>query len=287
MIPLNREINIQTPAKVNFFLYIQKKRSDGYHELLMDLVPISFFDTIRFLPSDKDGIQLESNIEGLCPEYNLVIKAVRLLERQTNRQFSLGIQLKKMIPTGAGLGGGSGNAAGVLVTLNQVFELGLTHDQLRYLALKLGADVPFFIDPRPSLASGIGEKLSFLPCFKPLHLLLLFPNFSISTKEAYADCLISARKRNIEEYSTQHLKTMAPDINDFWNSLIKRYPILNTSRQQIESQGAVFTGISGSGSTLFGVFPDETSRNRAYASLVDKGNWQLYHCETMNHYTYL
>ncbi len=149
---LTKKVVVQTPAKINFYLYIQGKRADGYHDLLLDLVPVSLYDTIEFQTSNTDQLKLSTHLGNLPQEENLVVKAVRLLEAHLNESFYLNIRLIKRIPSGAGLGGGSGNAAGTLVTLNKVLGLDLCQDDLLKMAMKLGADVPFFVRPRPSIA---------------------------------------------------------------------------------------------------------------------------------------
>ncbi len=284
---LKRQVKFQTPAKINFFLYIQGKRSDGYHELFLDLIPVSLFDSIEITPSRTGGIELESNLDDVSLENNLVVKAVRLLENETNEAFSLKIKHHKTIPTGAGLGGGSGNAAGTLVVLNQLFDLKFSEGQIRKMALSLGADVPFFVHPRPSIAEGIGEILSPLPSFPSLHLLLIFPGFSISTKEAYASCTISARKEQITGYSLQRLTVLKPEMNDFWRPLVEEYPELEQARTSLKRQNAIYSGLSGSGSTVFGVFKDRDSRDSAFSSLSDRSDWSLFRCQTLEEHQYV
>lgn len=284
---LDQQIDFLTPAKVNFFLFVHDKRPDGYHELILDLIPISLYDKIEFYPSPKNGIELETNLPQVSPQDNLIVKAIRLLEERTNQRFSLNIRLCKVIPTGAGLGGGSGNAAGTLVVLNQFFKLGLSAGELRDIALKLGADVPFFIRPKPAVAKGIGEKLTFIPSFAPCHLLILFPNFSSSTSEAYARCNISARKTVLSDYSLGGLKKLTPDMNDFWEYLTQKFPKLEEFRWRLLGENAVSAGLSGSGSSLYGIFPDINSREQALARLTSPADYTLFPCATLGDHQYL
>jgi 4-diphosphocytidyl-2-C-methyl-D-erythritol kinase len=281
-----KELQFQTPAKINFFLFIQNKRPDGYHDLLMDLIPVSLYDSITIRKKKDRGIDLKSNLPGVPVEDNLVYKAIKLLEEHVGKRFALTIDLLKRIPSGAGLGGGSGNAAGVLVVLNQWYQLGLSITELKEIALNLGADVPFFVNPEPSLAQGIGEKLTSLPFFKPLSLLLLYPGFSIATGFAYSICHISARKKPIGGYSLSELQELGPEINDFWPSLKEKHPTLETCRKTLLSHGAEFCGLSGSGSTLYGVFADKSNRDRAFSKLDNHPQWQLFPCETLPKHPY-
>lgn len=282
MLELEKSISVDCPAKINLFLFIQKKRDDGYHELLMDLIPVSLFDRLEFLPPQKSGIHLTSNLNNVNPEDNLVIKAARILEVQSNQKFSLKINLNKNIPWGAGLGGGSSDAGVTLTTLNRLYQLNFTDRQLKDMALKLGADVPFFLQPQPSLAEGIGEKLTLLPVFTPLFLILIFPNFPISTHTAYTECRISKRKNVISEYSTANLSRYNAETNDFWIPLSRQYPELEQCRSNLINENAIFAGMSGSGSTIFGVFKNKQLRNRAYKNLRSNTDWRIIHCETLN-----
>lgn len=285
---LTETIQFSTPAKVNFFLSIQNKRPDGYHELLMDLVPISLFDSFELSPCSENRVELSTNMKGVPMEENLIVKAIRLLEKRSGKNCSLTIQQTKNIPSGAGLGGGSGNAAGFLVVLNRYFRLGFSDSELRTMALSLGADVPFFIDPRPAIARGIGEQLTFLPEFQPLHLLLISPGFPISTGEAYAQCHISGNKVVYSDYSPEAFKQHKPERNDFWPALVDKYDALEQCRSEIlKTEGAIAAGMSGSGSTLYGVYKDRKSRDQAHERLQGaNSDWKPYSCETMSRYDY-
>jgi 4-diphosphocytidyl-2-C-methyl-D-erythritol kinase len=275
-----------TPAKINLFLRIQKKRADGFHDLLLDLLPVSLFDEIELHPFDGNGLQLEGNLENLSPESNLVIKAVRLLEQEVKQLFSLKIRLEKNIPTGAGLGGGSGNAAGMLVVLQRLLNLSIPEDRIQQMALQLGADVPFFLKARPSLARGIGEKLSQLPDFSPLFLLLVYPGFSISTAEAYKICQISGQTAPLRRYTMDELTNLRPEMNDFWIPLTKRYPELEKCRTTLMERGAIAAGLSGSGSTIFSIFETREQRDRVAVSLRNHSHWRIFPCETLRQHKY-
>lgn len=279
-------LQFKTPAKINLFLFIQGRRPDRYHILLMDLLPVSLCDSITIRKKGGGGIDLKSNLPDVPVKNNLVYQSIRFLEEYTGKKFSLAIDLMKRIPSGAGLGGGSGNAAGMLVVLNRWYQLGLSVSELKEIALKLGADVPFFIEPVPSLAQGIGEKLTQLPAFEPLSLLLLYPGFSISTGYAYSVCHISARKKPPGGYSLQELLKHSPELNDFWLPLKKQFPLLETGRKALMDQGAVFSGMSGSGSTLYGIFNDAQTQNRAFTELSRMTDWQLFPCKTLQNHTY-
>ena len=283
---LHTTIEILTPAKINFNLFIQGKRPDGYHELSLDLFPVSFYDTLSFQKTESGNLELETNLSEVSSEDNLVFKAIRILEQKTGLRFSLKVKLSKKIPSGAGLGGGSGNAAGTLVAVNKLLKLKIPANRLLEYAKTLGADVPFFINPRPSLATGIGERLTELPLFSSLHLLLLYPGFPISTKTAYAICQKSGRILKKTNYSLDLFRKLGPEINDFWNPLKLEFPTLDLCRQTLLKHGAIFSGLSGSGSTLFGVFPEKKTRNKAYQKLQNEKKWTLVKCETLPEHCY-
>lgn len=283
----NRCVCLQTPAKINTYLYLQRKRPDGYHELVMDLIPIALFDQIEIKETQTGGVEFTSNLAGVAQEDNLVVKAIRILEQETKQRFSLTAKLTKNIPTGAGLGGGSGNAAGMMVALNALYDLRLSLVRLRQLALDLGTDVPFFIEPRPSLAEGKGERLTALPDFPSLQLLLLYPGFEISTRHAYANSCVSGRSCPRTGYLLSDFTGLDPGINDFWPSLALEFPQLKYCRQALLEQGAVFAGLSGSGSTVFGVFPTEAACKLAFSKLATESAWKLFPCKTLPAFSYL
>jgi len=275
-----------TPAKINLYLRIQRQRPDGYHELLLDFIPVSICDRIELQLLETERLILEGNLAGLDAEENLVVKAVRVLEKESGKRFPIHIRLDKRIPTGAGLGGGSGNAAGMLVMLNRLCELSISEQRLKALALQLGADVPFFITPQPSLAGGIGERLTPLPHFEPLHLLLVYPGFSISTAEAYRHCIVSGSPAALSTYDLREICGLRPEMNVFWVPLVRLYPELEACRTALLSSGACAAGLSGSGSTVFGVFRTKQKRDEACAFLEGNSGWQVFPCESLRSYEY-
>lgn len=285
--PVFAALTIRTPAKINFYLFIQSKRTDGYHELIMDLVPISLFDCITFSPTNSKSLVFSSNIPEVEKESNLIVKAIRLLEKECGKKIAVKIDLTKSIPSGAGLGGGSGNAAGTLVVINKLFGLNIPDQTLQQLALKLGADIPFFLNPKPSLAKGIGERLTALQKFDPIHIILVYPGFPIATKKAYSVCHKSGRKELLSNYSLSEFKDLQPDVNDFWLPLKEIYPQLKVCQETILNQGAIFSGLSGSGSTIFGIFPDKATRDKAFSSLGNCQDWSVFKCKTLPAFCYL
>lgn len=286
--PSINNLQIQTPAKINFSLFIQRRRRDGYHDLLLDFLPINLFDTIQFNIKKDGKTSLTSNFPELDGAHNLISKTVRELEKVSNRQLHLDIKLNKQIPMGAGLGGGSGNAAGTLIALNYLYQLNLTQPQLSEIALKLGADVPFFLNPTPSIATGIGEQLTKINTCNKFYMIAVYPDLHISTKEAYENCDISGRTTLFEKYSLDVLSQLSlTDLNDFWNYLASHYPEFKLCQQLLKENQALTTGLSGSGSTVFGIFRNQKERDQVFLHLDLKPGYKGFSCETMDSHSYL
>ncbi|MGA1121146.1 MAG: 4-(cytidine 5'-diphospho)-2-C-methyl-D-erythritol kinase, partial [bacterium] len=177
-----------TPAKINTILQILSKREDGFHEIFTHMVPISFFDELTLQEHSMKHFSFRCNLRELEGPENLVWRALKLFEEASGRTVRLIIHLQKRIPTGGGLGGGSGNAAATLLALNRWYDEPLAEKELEELGEQLGSDVPFFLNPRPTLATGRGNVLRSLQNYPLGEILLVIPTFSISTAKAYGDC---------------------------------------------------------------------------------------------------
>ncbi|MGD8779906.1 MAG: 4-(cytidine 5'-diphospho)-2-C-methyl-D-erythritol kinase [Ignavibacteria bacterium] len=251
-------IEIKSPAKINIGLNILNKRHDGFHNLQTIFYPLyDLYDLIKIKKSDH--FYFESNNEILTnDESNLIIKAVKLLEKTTQRSFNVEIELIKNIPMGAGLGGGSSNAATVLVSLNEMFKLGIQYDQMIDLALELGSDVPFFIKSKPSIGFSRGETLKQidLDIVKPI--LIVNPGIHISTKEAFASVEIKQPKLDFNQISVSDLSDynyLKKNLtNDFEEFVFSKYPEIGSIKSTMYEMGAKYSLMSGSGSTVYGIF---------------------------------
>ena len=180
-------IEIKAPAKINIGLNIVEKRKDGYHNLETFFYPIcDLFDVLTFEQSDDFSFNCDVD-ELNSLEDNLVVKAKTLLEDETNKKLNIKINLQKNIPIGAGLGGGSSDAAATLISLNEMFTLNIPYDRLLELALQLGSDVPFFLKAKPAIGKSRGEILAIKEFEIPKYILLVNPRIHISTKEAFAN----------------------------------------------------------------------------------------------------
>lgn len=242
-------------AKVNLGLNILRKRPDGYHDIESCLFPVPLMDALEIIPSDlfsftNSGLTVDHNNGD-----NLCIKAYNLIR---SRYYipEVNMHLHKVIPMGAGLGGGSADAAFTLKMLNDLFELRINTDQLKEFASELGSDCPFFIDNKPALATGTGTDLAPISLdLKGKYLALVFPNLSISTAEAYANVKPSEPSVELREAFTLPGANWKDQIkNDFEASIFPNYPLLAKLKEILYEQGANYAAMSGSGSTLFGLF---------------------------------
>lgn len=248
------------PAKINLGLAIQEKRADGFHEITSFFYPIPLFDVVEIVEAKEltfqsFGLSIDSSMED-----NLVVKAYRLLESK----FALppvAITLQKNIPMGAGLGGGSSDATQMLKLLNEKFALNLSSEKLREYAAELGSDCAFFVEHQPQLAKGRGELLQTVELdLSAYYLQVINPGIHIGTKEAYAG--VSPQKRpNIEQDWLSPIGEWKKVMhNDFEDSVFPNHPAIMELKQELYNQGAVYASMSGSGSTVFGLFRSEPKK---------------------------
>jgi 4-diphosphocytidyl-2-C-methyl-D-erythritol kinase len=279
----------QSPCKVNLLLNILGKRPDGFHELETLMHPLPLFDRLTFQRSSL-GIHLTSSHPSLpIDSSNLVYRAASSFLEAAKIKDGLAIHLEKNIPLAAGLGGGSGNAATALTGLNELFDRPLASHQLENIAASLGSDVPFFLQEKPALATGRGEKiqsLEFFPALSEAAFLLLHPGFGIATAWAYQQLARFPSALNGQPGRGEKLlaKLHQADLNaagaEFYNSLeapaLEKYPILALFQDFLRSNGAAATLMSGSGSTTFAVTRDLVSAQELSEKLKSKfgpNNW--------------
>ena len=269
----------KSPCKVNLLLNILGKRPDGFHELETVMHPVNLFDEIRF-ERGGNGIQLTCDEPGLpVDSKNLVFRAADAFLKLHNRRGGVRIHLQKKIPLAAGLGGGSGNAATTLLALNELFDRPLSTAKLNELAAALGSDVPFFLQDRPALATGRGEKirpLDFFPALRGGAFLLIHPGFGISTAWAYQSlarfpaALNGRRGRADKLVSSLQAGDLRAAAGVFYNSLeapaLEKYPVLALFQEFLRANGAPAALMSGSGSTTFAIAENQA----AAGSLLEK-----------------
>lgn len=246
-------------AKINLGLNIVEKRPDGYHNLETIFYPIHLEDALEVVPLNGSTQDYDLKISGTpilgSPEDNLVVKAYRLLKEDFQLP-PIHIYMYKHIPMGAGLGGGSSDAAFMLKLLNEKFNLGLTIEQMEAYASRLGADCAFFIKDRPVFATGIGNVFTPVDLsLKGMYIVLVKPDISVSTKEAYSLVTPQRPAKALTESIKQPIETWKDSIaNDFERSVFKAYPEIAAIKDKLYDMGAVYASMSGSGSTVFGIF---------------------------------
>jgi 4-diphosphocytidyl-2-C-methyl-D-erythritol kinase len=270
-------IRLKAYAKINLGLEVLGRREDGYHEVQTILQTVSLHDKIT-IKLQNEGIKIRSNSPWVpCNEKNLAYKAAALMLKRSKSKSGVKITIKKNIPIGAGLGGGSSNGAAVLIGLTDLLNLTLSDEELQDMGRELGTDVPFFLRGGTALASGRGDQLRFFeatPCFWGL---IVFPNFSVPTDWAYSSLgpqpksasnmkmLISATQEGDVEGIAANLQ------NTFESTIFRKYPTLRAMKNGLIGKGAVGASLSGSGSSLFGIFADKETAERALFHFSDSG----------------
>ncbi len=290
-----------SPAKINLFLAVTGKRPDGYHDLVSLMCPIDLADTIKIEPKRQNITVSCSHVKVPADETNLAHRAAvmflgRWAKEKKGRPFGLHIDIDKQIPVAAGLGGGSSNAATILLALNRLCGQPYTKNDLAVMAVKLGADVPFFIFQQPAVATGIGEILQ--PVGEILHgftIILIHPSIEISTANVYQSLNLRLTK------CPQHLKNLnlcvegdlkdpylnggldgSPDgvekylCNDLETVTLSRHPEIEKIKGTLSACGSNGTLMSGSGPTVFGLFKDVIAAKRVFRHLTETVPWRVY-----------
>ena len=254
-------------AKINLGLYVTERRADGYHNLETVFYPIPLCDELEVEISTADCLKLEGiQVEGPAEE-NLVMRVVSLLRNEGAAIPPLRIRLRKNIPSGAGLGGGSSDAAAMMKLLNEMCRLGLTEEEMERRVAKLGADCPFFIRCQPVFATGIGD------CFTPvslnlngLYLLLVKPDDFVSTREAYANITPQQPQQSLLQSIQRPITEWSSLIgNDFEKSVFPLHPTVAAIKDNLYKQGALYAAMSGSGSSVFGLFKEKPAESMVTA----------------------
>jgi 4-diphosphocytidyl-2-C-methyl-D-erythritol kinase len=247
-------------AKINLGLHITAKRKDGYHEIETCMVPIPLFDGLEMILDKKPTWNSTGlDIPGDSKE-NLILKAEKLLRKDFPNLPNLNIHLHKNIPMGAGLGGGSADGAFALKLMNNLFDLHLDDFFLEEYAAQLGSDCPFFIENTPKIARGRGEILEPIDLsLKGIYLVLINPGIHVGTKEAYAGVTPAPSKIKLEEILADRTRWKTELVNDFEASIFTNHPEIETIKSIMYAAGAFYAAMSGSGSSVFGLFEKQPS----------------------------
>ncbi len=257
-------------AKINIGLYITEKRPDGFHNLSSCFYPVPWSDMLELSPSETFGFSTTGLAISGAWEDNLCYRAFQLLQKAYHIA-PVHIHLHKVIPMGAGLGGGSADAAFTLIGLRDMFQLPLSNEDLIPFAQQLGSDCAFFLTNQAQMGTEKGDVLHPIDLnLSGKFLVMVYPNFGISTKEAYAGVKPKKAKKNWEKQLGKPLETWKETIsNDFEKSLFPSYPTLVTIKDELYAMGAQYAAMSGSGSTLYGIFEKETKL---------PASWESYTC---------
>jgi 4-diphosphocytidyl-2-C-methyl-D-erythritol kinase len=262
-------------AKVNLGLNVVRKRADGYHDIESVFYPIPWCDVLEIVPErqGKGKVTFTSSGIGIPSDGkpNLCEQVYQLMHDEFGL-FSVKMHLHKVVPTGAGLGGGSADAAFAAVMLNGMFDLGLTTDKLENIVSEVGSDCPFFIRNSPAFVTGRGEVLE--PFDINLHgywMVLVNPNIHIGTKEAYAGILPSVPASSLKELLLKDVLEWKSGVNnDFEASIFPNHASIEKLKEQLYGIGAVYVSMTGSGSTVFGIFKNEPPQKQFPAGFTAK-----------------
>lgn len=249
-------------CKINLGLHITGKRADGFHDLETVYYPIRFRDALELIPDANNKSGIEFIATGLTmdgkPEDNLCLKAYHLLRKDFPKLPAVKIHLHKAIPMGAGLGGGSADAAFMLTLLNDKFDLEIPNDQLAKYALQLGSDCPFFILNKPCYATGRGEVLEEISVdLSAYKMVLINPGIHINTGWAFSKINPAPSKKSIKKIIEQPVESWQVElVNDFEVPVFTAHPQIKEIKDSLYDQGAIYAAMSGSGSTVFGIFEE-------------------------------
>ena len=254
-------LRIDIPAKINLWLEVIRKRSDGYHELSSLMLPVGIYDQVDLELTEEEGIRLACASPGVPSDSgNLAWRAASLFIEEAGYTKGVSVRLDKSIPVGAGMGGGSADAGAVLTGLNRLLPGCVSEYRLHEMAVKLGADVPFFLYCRPALATGIGDCLQPVEGVPRYPLVLIKPPLSVSTRRVYLSLKLTRMESRIKlpsflarPWDLQNLIE-----NDLESVTLAEYPLLSRIKLWMKEQGALESLMSGSGPTVFGVFRDRS-----------------------------
>jgi 4-diphosphocytidyl-2-C-methyl-D-erythritol kinase len=278
-------LEIAAPAKINLYLRVVARRPDGYHEIESLLCPVGLYDRLTLSPGNDITVR--------CDAAHVPSDATNLAHRAATQFFNtlvetgrrpsvpgVHIDLRKQIPVGAGLGGGSSDAAAVLQGLNQLYGAPFDGDRLRAMALSLGADCPFFISPCPAVATGIGEKLQPVENLPKYRAIIIYPGLHISTAEVYKRLNLRLTKHQ-KKINYSHFTGPDCDVrrylfNDLEAVTQNAHAEIKAAKSLLNQNGALGALMSGSGSSVFGLFSTEQKARRVFAALPRQSGWQYF-----------
>ena len=259
-------------SKINLGLNVVQKRGDGFHDIETVFYPIQLNDALEIIKKPDSNLGHSFSTSGLQipgdPGNNICLKAYSLLKKEFPQLGSVGIYLHKAIPMGAGLGGGSSDGAAALATLNKLFNLGLSKEQLIERAAFLGSDCPFFIINEPCFARGRGEILERIAIhLLPYKLIIVNPDIHVATAEVFSTINPVLPSKSIKQIVRQPIETWKNELtNDFEESVFKKYPDIKSIKDELYRLGAFYCAMTGSGSTVFGIFDKDSNVEPSFPS---------------------
>lgn len=272
---MDNSIVLKSYGKINLGLDVLRRREDGYHEVRMIMQTVGLYDLLTMKKTKEDKISMTCNLSFLpTDERNLVYKAVKLIKDKYHIKDGVKIDLNKRIPVAAGMAGGSSNCAAALKGMNQLFDLGLSIDELCEIGVTLGADVPYCIWGGTALSEGIGEKLSRVDAMPNCYILIAKPGISVSTAFVYQNLDLAGLSKHpdidgmLECLNKKDLEGICARLENVLETVtIKEYPIIERVKKHLTDQGAMGTLMSGSGPTIFAIFKDKKTADNALESL--------------------
>lgn len=284
-------IRLKARAKINLGLDVLGKREDGYHDVRMVMQTIGIYDRIIITKIPEDEIRIKSNLYFLpVNENNLMYKAAKLLKDKCGYSGGVDIDLNKFIPVSAGLAGGSTDAASTLFGINKLFDLSLSMQELMDIGVEIGADVPYCVMRGTALAEGIGEKLTPLDPLPRTWILIAKPPINVSTKLVYESLDMNGVDKHpdidglLDAIKRKDIHGVCGCMgNVLENVTVPLYPVIDSIKNDMLEHGAINAMMSGSGPTVFGIFPDEKTTLECQAFLKRKGEArQVYITESFN-----
>ena len=279
-----KSLTLKAPAKVNYLLDVIRRRPDGYHDLRMVMQRVDLCDNISITLNDAPRIKVTCGKKGV-PDGpgNIAWKAARIMLDIAGTDQGAVIEITKNIPVAAGLGGGSSDAATVLMGMNELLELRLSDRRLMEIGVRLGADVPFFIFKKTALAEGIGEELTAMPAIPKAWILLVNPGVHVSTAWVYSTLQLTNRGElnRLPRFFATVEDLCSIFSNDLETVTIPAFPVIAEIKENLLRLGAVASMMSGSGPTVFGLFRDQDGAENARRKLSDTSGWFVAVAETL------
>lgn len=281
-----KTLKLKSPGKVNFRLDVFARRSDGYHDIRMLNSAISIYDDVEIEVVER-GIVVECDNDPSVPsgEDNIVYKTSKEIMAYSNKNVGIHIRIKKQIPSGAGMGGGSSNAASVLMGLNQLLKINLSKEKLMLIGCRFSSDIPFFLYGSPAIATGIGEELVKVRRVPHLPMVIVTPNLSVATKSVYEKYDPNGNHRDEEELPREFTtkKSVVRVLNNDLEAVTsKQYPIVTEIKMLLLKYGALGAQMTGSGPSVFGIFADREQAEKVTRKISTREpHWRVFYAENV------